>query len=231
MRQLDPKDLSWAVRMLPKQLIELMQEAGDRVVLGGGFVRSSVSGERPNDIDLFCKSKEDACSYATQLAGKKKVYETGNTYSVHRVGGYFVQFIHRWTYDNPAQILDSFDFTIACSAVWFENDGVSYELGSGGSIHKHPSQWKSLVDNDFYSDLTAKRLVYRSPQRNEDAGGSLLRVLRFVKRGFNISPEDFAAVMSRVTTAAYPFIQDIGNTETAWTGKITHYLREVDPVR
>lgn len=240
MRQLDPQDLSWAIRLLPQQLKELMEEAGPRVVLGGGFIRSSVSGERPNDIDLFCRSKEDACSYATQLAGNKKVIETGNTYSVRKVGGFFVQFIHRWTYDNPVQILDSFDFTIACSAVWFAKE----RLGGGdsafyGSTEAH--YWKSLIDDNFYSDLAAKRLVYRSPERNEDAGGSMLRVLKFYQKGFRIPLDSLGAVIARMADAVelksievlpdFDCPSQLGNTtEKRWAKVLTGLLREVDPL-
>lgn len=241
MRQLDPHDLSWIVRMLPQQLKELMGEAGDRLVLGGGFIRSSVAGERPNDIDLFCKSKEDACSYAAQLAGNKKVIETGNAYSIRKVGGYFVQFIHRWTYDTPRQVLESFDFTIACSAVWFRKDVVSYELGSGETIAVFPDKWTSLVDDNFYSDLAAKRLVYRSPQRNEDAGGSLLRVLKFYQRGFRIPLDSLGAVIARLVDGVdYKGVEVLPNfdcpsslgdtTEKRWAKIITGLLYVVDPL-
>lgn len=242
MRQLDPQDLSWALRILPRQLKELMEVAGDRIVLGGGFVRSSVSGERPNDIDLFCKSQEDACSYAIQLAGNgKKVIETGNAYSIRKVGGFFVQFIHRWTYDSPAQILDSFDFTVACSAIWFEKASVSYEIGSG-STYPTPEKWNSLIDDNFYSDLAAKRLVYRSPQRNEDAGGSMLRVLKFYQKGFRIPLDSLGAVLARMADAVdLKGIEVLPNwdgqqstlgdtTEKRWAKVLTGLLREVDPL-
>lgn len=234
MRQLDPQDLSWAIRLLPRQLKEMMEEAGPRVVLGGGFVRSSVAGERPNDIDLFCRSKEDACSYATRLAGKKKVIETGNAYSVRRVGGFFVQFIHRWTYDSPVQILDSFDFTIACSAVWFSH-------GYNGALSEPPNVWCSLIDDNFYSDLAAKRLVYRSPDRNEDAGGSMLRVLKFYQKGFRIPLDSLGAVIARMADAVdlkgievlenFDCLSELGNTtEKRWAKVLTGLLREVDPL-
>lgn len=241
MRQLDTHDLNWALRTMPRELKELMEVSGSRIVLGGGFIRSTVCGERPNDIDLFCRTKEDACSYVTQLAGKKKVIETGNAYSIRRVGGFFVQFIHRWTYDTPAQILNSFDFTVACSAVWFEDDEINYELGSGGLIHKTAAQWKSLIDDDFYSDLAAKRLVYRSPDRNEDAGGSMLRVLKFYQKGFRIPLDSLGAVIARMADAVelksievlpnFNCPSQLGDTtEKRWAKVLTGLLREVDPL-
>lgn len=254
MRQLDKHDLQWAVRLLPREVKEMMEEYGERIVLGGGFLRSSVSGERPNDIDLFTKSEEDAALFAHELAGKKKVLETGNAYSVRKVGGYFVQFIHRWTYGNPVQILESFDYTIACCAIWYSplcskecyiSDGhhIVDDCVRCNKCLKSRSEgcgsWKSLVDDNFYSDLAAKRLVYRSPQRNEDAGGSILRMLKFYQRGFRIPLDSLGAVLARlvdgVDLKGIEVISAEGTslgdtTEKRWAKVLTGLLREVDPL-
>ena len=233
MRALDKQDLNWVLRTLPRAVVELMQANGTRIILSGGYIRSAVSGERANDIDLFCKTAEDAKLFAETLAdGKKKVFETGNAYSIRKVGGYFVQFIHRWTYDNPEEILESFDFTIACASVWYEAPDTL-----DGS-----SPWHSLVEDNFYSDLAAKRLVYRAPKRNEDAGGSMLRVLKFYQRGFRIPLDSLGAVIARLVDGVeYKQVEilsgedhsgsSIGGhtTEERWAKIITGLLRVVDP--
>ena len=229
MRELNPHDLNWAVRLLPIRVRNQMITYGPRLVLGGGFVRSTVSGEKPNDIDLFTQTTEDAKLFAGELAKEAKKgepHETGNALSVKLSPRHFVQYIHRWTYPSPAFLIESFDFTIACSALWFES-----------------GKWTSLVDDEFYSDLAAKRLVYRSPQRNEDAGGSMLRVLKFYQRGFRIPLDSLGAVIARLVDGVDPkgveviegrdFIGGslIGNTtEQRWAHIITGLLREVDPV-
>ena len=233
MRKLDQQDLNWVLRTLPRAVVELMQEHGTRLVLSGGFIRSSVSGERANDIDLFCKSAEDAKLFADKLAGgKKKVMGTGNAYSLRKVGGHFVQFIHRWTYDNPPDILESFDFTIACASVWYDpRTEVNYNCDGA---------WCSLVDDNFYSDLAAKRLVYRAPKRNEDAGGSMLRVLKFYQRGFRIPLDSLGAVIARLVDGVeYKQVEVVAGvgessiggatTEERWAKIITGLLRVVDP--
>lgn len=224
MRELNPQDLLWAVRLLPRQVRNQMITYGPRLVLGGGFVRSTVSGEKPNDIDLFTQTPEDAKLFAAELAGqsrKKKAYETGNALSVKLTPRHFVQYIHRWTYPTPADLIESFDFTIACSAVWFE-----------------PGKWTSLVDDEFYADLAAKRLTYRSPLRNEDAGGSMLRVLKFYQRGFRIPLDSLGAVLARLVNGvdllSIEVLPDsdsvLGNTrEGRWAKILTGLLREVDP--
>lgn len=186
MRELNKQDLSWAVRLLPLPVKNLMEKYGPRIVLGGGYIRSTVSGEKPNDLDLFTKSKEESKQFADELAqgADRKSYETENAYSVRLPTGAFVQFIHRWTFPNPTALIESFDFTIACAAIWVR------EISS--------SKWTSLVADSFYEDLAAKRLVYRSPIRNEDAGGSLLRVLKFYQRGFRIPLDSLGSVIARL---------------------------------
>ena len=47
-------------------------------------------------------------------------------------------------------------------------------------------EYVGLCNIRFYPDLAARRLVYTSPLRNEDAGGSILRVLKFYQRGYRI---------------------------------------------
>lgn len=225
MRELNPHDLNWAVRLLPAKLRNQMITYGPRLVLGGGYIRSTVSGEKPNDLDLFTQSPEDAKLFASELAKeakKKEPYETGNALSVKLSPRHFVQYIHRWTFPSPAYLLESFDFTIACSALWFES-----------------GKWTSLIDDEFYADLAAKRLVYRSPQRNEDAGGSVLRLLKFYQRGFRVPLDSLGAILARlvdgVDLKGIEVIDGHGEsyigdtTEKRWASVITGLLREVDP--
>lgn len=205
---------------------------GSRLVLGGGFVRSTVSGEKPNDIDLFTQTPEDANLFASELAKEAKKgdpYKTGNALSVKLSPRHFVQYVHRWSFPTPAHLIESFDFTIACSALWFDTES---------------RKWTSLIDDEFYSDLAAKRLVYRSPLRNEDAGGSMLRVLKFYQRGFRIPIDSLGAVIARlvdgvdlngVATESYKDGRVLGGTnigdttEKRWASIITGLLHEVDP--
>jgi hypothetical protein len=187
-----------------------MIKYGPRLVLGGGYVRSTVSGEKPNDLDLFTQTTEDAKLFASELsleARKGTPYETGNALSVKLSPRHFVQYIHRWTFPTPEYLLGSFDFTIACSAIWFES-----------------GKWTSLIDDEFYADLAAKRLVYRSPVRNEDSAGSLLRLLKFYSRGFKIPLDSLGAIVARTVRGL-----DTNQDEKTLGEEITGLLHVVDP--
>lgn len=214
--QLYRDDLKWIVRRMPIKLVKVMMaEAG--LVLGGGFIRSCIANEKINDIDLFVESKERA-EYITgvlKTAFGCNVVKTDNANTI-RANPYTIQVIHRWVFEKPEDIVKSFDFTIACAAVWFQKT----EPYSGGV-------WQSLINDRFYADLAAKRLVYLSPIRNEDAGGSILRVLKFYQAGYRIPLDSFGNVIARLVGAV-----DFDKTppDEASVGRvITGLLREVDP--
>lgn len=213
MAKLDRQDLLWALRRLPKELKDLMEHEDwqGKIFVGGGYLRSIVAGEPINDVDVFVNSKETAELLAYKLAKEKKdVYPTDNAFTVR--GKMPIQVIHRWTFLRAEDISNSFDFTVCC-AVIFNANGT----------------WDSYCDDRFYVDLAAKRLVYRSPVRNEDAGGSMLRVLKYYQKGYRIPLDSLGAVMARMVQAIDTNKIDINNNEKGVAQLLTSMLVEVDP--
>jgi len=208
MNTLLQEDLVWCLRKLPKIVFNLMRNEKDNLMLAGGFIRTCIANEVQTDIDLFVKLKENAELYARRLIEKEGyIVSTDNAYTVVRKPP--IQFIQRWTYNAPADILPSFDFTIAKAVIWF--DGTN---------------WQSLCDDRYYADLAAKRLTYCSPVRIEEVGSSLLRVLKFYQKGYRIPLDSLAGTIARVMTGI-DFNRVQGEEE--WKHIITGLLREVDP--
>lgn len=209
--ELNQMDLKWCLRRLPTEVREELKSAEGKLILAGGFIRACVAGEEINDIDLLCSSKDKAKSVANSLNSEsgKDVWYSDNAITVKKFSTP-VQLIHRWVYDKPEDVIPSFDFTIAKAAIWY-----SSTIG-----------WTSQVAETFYEDLAAKRLVYTSPERNEDAGGSILRVLKFYQRGYRIPLSSLGAVIARLCQAV-----DFGNcvTEERTAETLTGLLYEVDP--
>lgn len=203
------EDLLWCLRRLPKKVFNLMKEEHDKIMLAGGYIRSCISNEQQTDIDLFCKTKDSAEIYARRLVKEgQRLISTDNAFTI--IGKKpVIQFIHRWVYNNPADILPSFDFTIARAVIWFDGDN-----------------WQSLCDGRYYADLAAKRLVYCSPVRIEEVGGSTLRVLKFYQRGYRIPLDSLAGTIARVMTG---IDFEKASDEESWKHIITGLLREVDP--
>lgn len=214
-------DLRFIVSRIPRDVRELMEKWD--LSLGGGFIRELVSGGEVKDIDLFGSNKATLQAALKELQIQRqatkgdrcRIHQSDNADTLFTHGKMPVQVIHRWTYDAHAKVAGSFDFTV-CSAVLWRN-------ASSGS------EWTSCIHMDFYRDLAAKRLVYTHPERNEDAGGSLLRVIKFVKRGYNIQMPSLGGVIARLTMDAR-FDSTIMNDESGRTKVLTGLLREVDPL-
>jgi hypothetical protein len=222
MESLHQQDLFWCVKRLPKKLYDALKKRGNKVVVAGGYIRSCISNERINDIDLFCPNVHEAEMMALSLTGTGiKLIKTDNAYTIIGLRD-IIQIIHRWTFEKPEDIIPSFDFTVASSAFYWD-------------IEKE--EWKSVCDPSFYPDLAAKRLVYRAPIRNEDAGGSMLRVLKFYQRGYRIPLDSLGRVMGRML-AGVPVVNfekraAFQDAPEGWEAQMSHVLtgllHEVDP--
>lgn len=226
MRELTWHDLSWSLRRSPAKVLELLKDQPGKVFLGGGFIRACVANEHVNDIDLFTTDKESARAAARFLLELKdgedagrKIHESDNAFTVRGLR-LPVQIIHRWTYTSPEELMQSFDFTIAMAGFWW---------------HPEHDKWVSICDDRFYEDLAAKRLIYTSPKRNEDAGGSMLRVLKFYQRDYRIPLDSLGAVLARLVSAvdldSIAAVRDSPDQtlEGRWAFVMSGLLREVDP--
>lgn len=217
MQELLKKDLHWILRRTPGKVIKALKSYPGRVFLAGGFIRACVSGEEVSDIDLFVPSKMEADLLSQILLVKEtKVFTSDNAITLKYPDNTPpIQIIHRWTYEKPEELIESFDFTIAKSVVWFDGEN-----------------WQSLIHDTFYADLAAKRLTYTSPQRNEDAGGSMLRVLKFYQKGYRIPLDSLGAVMARLVMGiklyAVPPVP-LDAREAFLSKVLTGLLIEVDP--
>ncbi len=241
MSNLTPTDLEWAVKRLPKKVKKLLRDRPNKLFLAGGYIRSRITGEKVSDIDLFAPSYEEAKEAITDFNVDGFVNEDGSNRQeiIDQFKGFIletenaftakgqqpmVQVIHRWTFSNPEDAIQSFDFTIAKAAIWWNGDS-----------------WMSVCHPHYYADLAGKRMVYTSPVREESPGGSLLRVLKFYQKGYRIPLDSLAAVIARLVNGIdfskvdnhdQRVISKYGpfaNKEQALTFVISGLLREVDP--
>ena len=213
-------DLNFVASRIPRDIREIMKERG--LFLAGGFIRSTVAGERPSDIDLFGPTKErlENCALILTTDRKGRFHASDNAFTVLSPPRMPVQFIHRWLYEfnqeGAERLIAEFDFTIAQAMIWRDEHG-----------------WKSLISDRFYADLAARRLVYTFPQRAEDAGGSLLRVRKFLSKGYNIQAPSLGGVVARISMAVRwnDLYESDGQTVEWMAAKvITGLIREVDPM-
>lgn len=190
MAELAPHDLRHVAQRLPRDIRDLLKKHAQDLYVGGGFIRATIAGETPSDIDLFGDKKDRLEVIADDLAASRpgsKVHKTKNAITVLTPDRLPVQFITRWTFDNARKLVDSFDFTVCQAAV---------HRCRGGH-----NEWASCIGERFYQDLAARRLHYTNPVREEEAGGSMLRVIKYVKRGYSIQVGSLGAVIARLTEA------------------------------
>lgn len=194
MSALTENDLRYVVQRLPRDVRELLSEHPGKLFLGGGFIRATIAGEAPSDIDLFGPDAEFLDSVATILKGRReqdraRLHRSKNAITLISASRMPVQFITRWRFDSAAALIASFDFTVCQAAVW--------RAGNQSN-----SRWLSAVGDGFYVDLAGRRLVYTCPIREEGVCGSLLRVLKYVKRGYSIQVSSLGAVVASSLGAA-----------------------------
>lgn len=211
--QLYPEDIQRVVTSLPKDVVSLLKK-NTNLFLAGGFIRAKIAGEPPNDIDIWGSSEEQLGAVAELLAAQRQVraMKTSNAYTIIANGRVPVQFITRWVFDEPEKCCESFDFTIASAAIWYS-----------------PVGWQSYCHERFYRDLASKSLVYMSPVRNEDAGGSFMRLQKFIAKGYRISPGNLAKVTTRLLQGIR-YDDFLKKSEEWQTQVILGMLREVDPL-
>lgn len=207
-------DLMFCLRRIPRKLKVRMLKSDYPIFIGGGFIRSVVSGEPVNDIDVFVDSKEHTLDLANILSDgdKSRIHDTPNAYTIFGYK-YPIQIIHRWVFPTAKSVAESFDFTVCCAVIYKDSSSVL----------------NGLCDGNFYPDLAAKRLVYRSPIRNEDAGGSMLRVLKYYQRGYRIPLDSLGAIISRLAFGVKQIKDGCGMEEDRLARILTGLLVEVDP--
>lgn len=198
MEPINQYDLNWAVRRLQKPVRDILKKYP--IMVGGGYIRSIVTNSPVNDVDLFVADKDLAKTWAMELVdgNEKKLIETDNAITIPAMRP-TVQFITRWLYERPEDVLSSFDFTICQAVFWHERDlaDPDDDLDDDGD-DKHPGRWRSMVTPAFYPDLAARRLVYTVPIREEEPGGSMLRVLKYYQGGFRMPLSSLANVITRL---------------------------------
>jgi len=248
MMTLTQSDLNFVLMRCPRDIIKLLKDNPGKRFLAGGFIRSTISGDKVSDIDLFGTSKDDLVRIAKDLTLERKgrYFATDNAITVLSPPRIPVQFITRWTFPileggddegrGPAlRLIESFDFTVCQAVIWAEI--IPPPLIEANAEIKPIYKFYSLASDFFYPDLAARRLVYTFPQREEEAGGSFMRVIKFIKKGYNVQAPTLAGVVARILskltieTFNNSILDKEGKLNEKWAAKvITGLLRQVDPL-
>lgn len=232
MQQLTASDLNFVLTRTPRDILAQLKQFPGILFLAGGFIRATIAGEKVSDIDLFGPTESFCVQQANALAVKRKarVHKTNNAITVLAPPRVPVQYITRWTFSGPAELVSSFDFTICQAAIWADKVEVKAEGVNPGY------KFRSLICDNFYPDLAARRLVYTQPKRIEETGGSLMRAFKFVKKGYNIQAPSIAGLVARTISGVdmraveKSVAIDGGTVEERTAFVVMGLLRQVDPL-
>lgn len=171
------EDLGRVIGRLPKAYATQLKLG--RGILAGGFIRSVLAGEEVKDIDIYCSPAMKVNWGMCKKVISATPFPFGQTIR-HEGVSVPLQVITGIDHSTPADLLATFDFTICKAVVWYDVAGKS---------------WRSLCDVKFYLDLATKRLRYEAPKEHKYAGASLLRMRKFIKRGYHIPASSLAQMV------------------------------------
>ncbi len=186
---MDQDLITRVIDALPRDVMGVLVQNPEKVILAGGFIRSVVQGEEPNDIDLFITDQEAAERAEFYLRKTREVTlqsrnaVTFGPFIDHAVWTPPVQIVTRWQY-TPLEHIERFDFTICQACIYYSRISL---LGYEGL----QAEW-------FVEDSLNKKLVYTRPVREEEPLGSMHRAIKFVSRGYSLSGEQFARLAERM---------------------------------
>jgi len=200
---LRPEHRQKALELLTQPLREMLVEYP--LVVAGGFIRAIVAGEEPRDIDVFLNDQGLAAELAGRYSGQCGAPPPGRSSKAITVwpkDGIPVQFIYRWHFESPEDLIGSFDLTLSKAALWCD-----------GEI------WRSVVDPAFYPDVALRRITFVPPDRDDEDGAALLRILKFYRRGYRTNLSSLAAAVARLVDR---------DDEAPLTADLLAALREVE---
>jgi hypothetical protein len=182
---LHPDFTTMIVKALPSELRDLLVETGPALCVAGGFCRDVMTGHEPKDIDIFSRSKAaltaalDSFDWIEHYTMKKTA--NAENFVSDDPERPDIQFITRVFLRDHYNAILSFDFSICQVGVYFDPD----------------KGWVGLASEAFLEDLPNFRMRYTAPERDEDPGASLLRMVKFVSRGYKIAEADIAKIVGR----------------------------------
>jgi hypothetical protein len=211
-------------KQLPEDVKVLLQRFGSGLCVAGGFCRDSFLGDTPKDVDIFGTSEElvrDASNWFGWLNNDYEgAVDTANSRTFkpkydHEVQP--VQFVTRTFYSTHEELIESFDWSVCQCAVYFSHLSEKFE---------------GICTKAFGEDIQAGTLHYTAPERDEDPGASVLRMVKLTHRGFKPTEDSIARAIGRFAAelVKQPMeVSELGEAvttpELVYTRKAKHCFR------
>jgi hypothetical protein len=152
-------------------------------------------GGSPKDVDIFGTSAEVVREAIEWFGWKCKEYDGGvatansRTFKPaydHEVQP--VQFVERCFYPTHEALIESFDWSVCQCAVYWVKELHPWEVSEANcEVH-----FEAICTKGFGEDIQAGTLHYTAPERDEDPGASVLRMMKLTRRGFKPTEDSIA---------------------------------------
>lgn len=143
-------------------------------IIAGGTITSLFNNKEINDIDLYFRSDEQACSFLEDHWGAAWVSTHTKKATLFVENGLKIQMIHFKFFDRPEDIFNTFDYTVCMGAFDFKTE-------------------EFILHDDFLKHNSQRILKFNSNTAFPIV--SLLRVQKYTARGYTISKPEFIRVV------------------------------------
>ncbi|RLF68198.1 MAG: hypothetical protein DRN26_00030 [Thermoplasmata archaeon] len=187
-----PQPLLNAAIVWCKELVDI-----ENAIIAGGFVRAFYAGETPKDMDLYFRSSTDAedATDILEQAGWEKVFAS-TTAATYKKDDKLVQVV-TYLAGEPEEIIEKFDFTVcaACLTLNFD-DQTETTQEIADALTEMRVTGKVLHHKAFFEHLAGRVLVFIG---SELPLSSLKRMVKYIKRGYNICDENIIAISQAIS--------------------------------
>jgi hypothetical protein len=199
---LPPAVLELAVHRLPDDVKAGLMAMGPRAVVAGGYLRSLgsqvIPGKHahrhfvegcPKDIDIFVPNVNGMSEMSHYLQSRRCVghrrYAPGmlawrGTLTFKQLPGETpeVQVVGEWPFENPAEVIENFDFSVSAAALWWTG-----------------TEWAGAAWEFWAEHMEARVTSYLNDAPNP--AGTLLRLPRYIQLGYHVSKPSLTAIAVR----------------------------------
>ncbi len=188
--------------------LELKEDFDKNAFIAGGAVYCYINNIDANDYDFFLKDEKFAKEIHeyfehTEQLNNRKIIVTKNAITLKappeeckydESGSCDWQIITKWA-GNPLDVISEFDFK---HNMLYWDDNEDEQIRPYGYDEKIRYYYKELSDTKLYH---RKQLLFND-ERARDISGVLLRLPKFLKRGFTISKKEHGKIIKKLLSIA-----------------------------
>lgn len=163
---------------IPLNVLQIIALEMEPVVIAGGVIRDTVATLPVKDVDIFCRSGDQAERLAKVLS--PFVRRTTFAYSVLEYDRP-IQFVYYKGFTDASDLIGQFDFRACCAGILWDQPSA---------------RWVGLAVEGFREDCLSKALRFMAQAKDAGKLTALGRALQLAKRGWDLPTDEAAAIVT-----------------------------------